>query len=119
MGISDIGEVGWGRDTNALYCGVLGVELAAGGHREMRGAGLMVELVHLINLTRRSLLKSLELFGKKDSRIFSEPVASVALNYCECSFLMNATVDVTLRLRYIWTSVESPKILSLVRVLQS
>ena len=83
--IRDIGEVGWGRDTNALYRGVLGVELAASGHREMRGAESMVELVHLINLTRRSLLKSLELFGKKDSRNFSEPVVSVALSYRECS----------------------------------
>jgi len=46
--IGDIGEVGWGRDTNALYRGVLGVELAAGGHREMRGAGPTVQLVHLI-----------------------------------------------------------------------
>ena len=46
MGIRGIGEVGWGRDTNALYRGVLGVELAAGGHREMRGAGSMVDLVH-------------------------------------------------------------------------
>ena len=69
MRIRDIGEIGWGRDTNALYRGVLGVELAAGGHREMRGAGSMIELVHLINLTHRSLLKSLELFGEKDSRI--------------------------------------------------
>lgn len=86
MRIRGIEEVGWERDTNALYRGVLGVELAAGRHREMRGAGSMVELVHLINLTRRGLLKSLELFGKKDSRIFSEPVVSVPLSYRECSF---------------------------------
>ena len=79
MRIRDIGGVRWERNTNALYRGVLGVELAAGGHCEMRGAGSMVELVHLINLTHRSLLKSLELFGKKDSRMFSEPVVSVAL----------------------------------------
>jgi hypothetical protein len=46
----------------------------------------MIELVHLINLTHRSLLKSLGLFGKKDSRIFPEPVVSVALSYRECSF---------------------------------
>ena len=84
--ISDIEEVGWGRDTDALYRGVLGVELAAGGHREMRGAESLVELVHLINLTPRSLLKRLELFEKKDSRIFSEPVVSVALSYRECCF---------------------------------
>lgn len=79
------GELG-GFFENALYRGVLGVELAASGHREMRGAESMVELVHLINLIRKGLLKRLELFGKKDSRIFSESVVSVALSYRECCF---------------------------------
>lgn len=47
------GELG-GFLENALYRGVLGVKLAAGRHREMRGAGSMAELGHLINSIHRS-----------------------------------------------------------------